>query len=101
MTGKVISFFFSFEASFLGGVNLGVVDLDGDGRQEVLMGAGLGASPHVVAMVPGSNSAVASFFAFDAFYRGGVNPTGVDWDGDGGGEVVVYSGCGSRENILV
>lgn len=100
-TGKLISSFFAFEASYLGGVNLGVVDLDGDGRQEVLMGAGLGASPHVVAMVPGSNTVLASFFAFDAFYRGGVNPTGVDWDGDGRGEILVYSGSGSRPHILV
>jgi surface-anchored protein len=100
-TGKVVSSFFAFEVSYLGGVNLGVVDLDGDGKQEVLMGAGLGASPHVVAMAPGSNSILASFFAFDPFYRGGVTPTGVDWDGDGRGEILVYSGFGSRPHIMV
>jgi|GEM_PF-4305730 len=101
LTGKLISSFFAFEVSYLGGVNLGVVDLDGDGKQEILMGAGLGASPHVVAMVPGNNAVLASFFAFDPVYRGGVNPTGVDWDGDGRGEILVYSGSGSRPHVLV
>jgi hypothetical protein len=97
----MISSFFAFDVSYLGGVNLGIVDLDGDGKQEILMGAGLGASPHVVAIDPRSFEVLASFFAFDPFYLGGVNPTGIDWDGDGRGEILVTSGAGSRPHVLV
>src|SRR5262249_9761788 len=45
--GKVISEFFAFPASFVGGVNVAAGDLNGDGRAEIITGPGVGGGPLV------------------------------------------------------
>jgi hypothetical protein len=81
-----IASFLAFDPAFRGGVRVAVGDIDGDGRDDVVAGAGPGNGPMVsvfrgVACAQGpacpSGSTIspvplASFFAFDPAFTGGV-----------------------------
>lgn len=91
-TRAVLLSFFTGDPSFRGGVNVAAADLDGDGRADIIAGAGLGGGPVVAVFDPATGRATASIFAFDQSFRGGVNVAGVDADGDGTAEVLVGNG---------
>ena len=71
-TGALMREFFAYEAPFLGGVTVASGDLDGDGKADIITGAGAGGGPHVKVFDGSTGSTVSSFFAFDVGFRGGV-----------------------------
>jgi len=73
--GSEIANFFAFDTAFRGGATVAAADLDGDGRAEIVTGAGFGGGPHVRAfkIVNGQPQQILNFFAFDTAFRGGVN----------------------------
>jgi hypothetical protein len=70
-TGAAVGDFFAFEPGFTGGVNVAVGDVDGDGVEDIVVGAGRGGGPDV-RVFDGHGQMSADFFAFDPSYRGGV-----------------------------
>jgi len=70
-------------------------DFDGDGTPDLLAGAGPGASPHVRVFSGRDLSELASLFAFDPAFSGGVRLASADCNGDGRDDVVASSGWGS------
>jgi len=83
------------------GVNVAAGDLDGDGRDEILTGAGPGAvfGPHVRAFSWDGVSSVSplsdvSYFAYGTL-KWGVNVAAGDIDGDGRDEIVTGAGPGA------
>ncbi|EKD49221.1 MAG: hypothetical protein ACD_63C00218G0001, partial [uncultured bacterium] len=66
----------SFPAGVESGANVEMFDLDGDGKAEVIVGAGPGGGPQVRTFkATGSLSGSVSFFAYYARVRSGVNVT--------------------------
>jgi hypothetical protein len=90
-----------FEDSFRGGVSLAVGDITGDGRDDIIVGAGAGGGPRVVVFDLVARSVVASYFAFEPEFRGGVNVAAADTDGDGDGDIVVGAGAGGGPRVSV
>ena len=67
--------FFAYDPAFLGGVFVAAGDVNGDGRADLITGAGmigLGSGPHVKVFDGRDNAELQSFFAFDAAFVGGI-----------------------------
>jgi hypothetical protein len=75
--GGVVPFadLLAYDPAFAGGVHVAVGDVDADGRNEVITGAGRGGGPHVRTFAISSSGAVTpgpSFVAYPPGFLGGV-----------------------------
>ncbi len=70
--GRNVLSFLAFDPAFTGGVTVGGADLNGDGRAEVIIGAGPGGGPHVKVFAAPELAVRASVLAFDPAFTGGV-----------------------------
>jgi hypothetical protein len=77
--GTAIGGFFGFSPAFPGGVRVGTADIDGDGRDEIVAGAGPGGGPHV-RIFDMTGRVLGSFFAYAQSFQGGVNVGSVSSD---------------------
>lgn len=80
LRGQVLSQFFAFPSGFRGGLSVGVGDINGDGREDIVCGAGPGGGPQV-RVFDGKGKLLTQFFAFEKEYRGGINIAVGDIDG--------------------
>lgn len=78
--GELLGQFFAFSEAFRGGVNLAVGDVNGDGVEDIICGAGPGGGPQVRYFTR-SGGLLGQFFAYDQAFRGGVNVASADIDG--------------------
>ena len=107
--GSLLASYLSFDLAFRGGVSVAAADFTGDGKAEVVTGAGPGGGPHVKVLdaltgevVPGP---LGSFFAFDGDAPGGV-AVAADWkagdvDADGVPDLAVGTGPGAATRVRV
>ena len=103
--GTVLAQFSAFDQTFLGGVRAVAAELDGNASTvEVIAAAGPGGGPHVkvfsVNTTTGAVSDLASFFAFEPSFTGGVRVaalTGVN----GRDQIVVAAGEGGGPGVKV
>lgn len=87
--------------AFQGGVRLGVGDINGDGRTDILAAAGPGAGPHVKVFSGVDTALIRSYFAYDPGYAGGVRIAAGDWNGDGIADVMTAAGVGVGPHVKV
>jgi uncharacterized protein YvpB len=80
--------FLTYDNNFKGGVNIALGDVDGDGKKEIITGAGPGALSHVKIFEENGIYSGYSFFPFHQNYRGGVNVASGDIDGDNIDELI-------------
>jgi hypothetical protein len=105
----VIADFFALDPDFRGGISVAAADLTGDGRAELAIGAGEGGGPRVKVYNPLTQQTIggplASFFAFDPGFRGGVfvgaDALAGDVDADGTFDLAVGSGPGMASAVKV
>ena len=89
-------------AAFARGLFVAAGDVDGDGRAEVITGAGPGAGPHVrVWNLRSGVTEMAGFDAYDPRFSGGVSVATGDINGDGRAEIVTGPGPGGGPHVRV
>lgn len=93
--------FFAFSARFQGGASIAVGDTDGDGRGEIIIGAGGGAAPSVRIFDAAGRARGPGFLAYAPSFRGGVNVAAGDLTGDGRAEIATGAGAGGGPQVRV
>lgn len=99
--GKQRLSFAPFGDSFKLGLRLAVGDLDGDGAQEIVVGAGNGGGPQVRVFNQDGKLLHPGFFAFDSTRRGGVNVAVGKVGINGAPAIIVGSGAGADPVVRV
>jgi hypothetical protein len=99
--GSVLLNFFAYDPSFTGGVRVAAGDVDGDGRADLICGAGAGGGPNVTVFNGTTGALERSFFAFDPRFSGGVYVAAGDTNGDGFADIVAGSGAGGGPDVAV
>lgn len=95
VTGAEIRSFFAYNPNYVGGVNLAVADVDGDGTPDIITGTGAGNAPHVKVFSGATGAELHSFFAYGLNYTGGVNVSAGDLTGDGRADIITGSSFGA------
>lgn len=98
---SILASFFAYDPGFAGGVQVAVGDVNGDTVGDIITGAGAGGGPHVRAFDVATGAELASFFAYDSGFTGGVFVASGDTDGDGTDEIITGAGAGGGPNVKV
>ncbi len=91
-TMMLTSEFLAYDRTWTGGVQVAAANLTRQGKAIIVTGADVGAGPHVKAFDLATGREVASFFAYDRNFRGGVRVALGDVDGDGLPDIVTAPG---------
>lgn len=100
-SGLELSSFFAYDPAFAGGVFVAGGDVNSDGFADIITGAGQGGPPHVKVFDGQGGALLASFFAYDLAFAGGVRVAGADLNGDGFADIVTGSGPGGVAEVRV
>lgn len=97
--GSLLASFLAYDAELAAGLNVAAGDVDGDGRDDIIVCPDVGAAAHVKVFAEGQLR--ASFFAFAAGFHGGGQVAAGDVDGDGRDEVIVAAGPGGSGHVMI
>jgi len=88
-------------AGYGGTVDVTLMDLNGDGVPEAVVGAGFGGGPRVAVFDGATGDMIASFFAFGNGFTGGIDVAAADVTGDGVADIIVAAGAGGGPHVKV
>ena len=100
-SGSVLYSFFAYDPGFPGGVYVAAGDVDGDGKADIITGAGAGGGPHVKVFSGATGAVIRSFLAYAPAFSGGVFVAAGDVNGDGKADVVTGAGAGGGPHVQV
>lgn len=90
--------FYGFKKSIANGASVASGNVRGDGRDEVILGSGLGRSP-IVRIFEKGGTLLKQFAPYKKSWRTGVQIASCDLDGDGIDEIVTAPGVGKAPRI--
>lgn len=101
---REVSSFVAFEG-FSGGVFVAAGDVNSDGQEDIIVGAGSGTNPNgrpQVKVFDGhSGLELNSFFAYEPSFTGGVRVSAGDVNGDGTTDIITGAGPGAGPHVKV
>jgi fibronectin-binding autotransporter adhesin len=99
--GNTLQSFFAYSPFFTGGVRVAAGDVNGDGRADIITGAGPGAGSHVKVFSGTNLDLLRSFFAYDQTFLGGVYVAAGDVNGDSSADIITGAGPGGGPHVRV
>lgn len=100
--GSLVNSFLVYEDNFLGGVNVGAGDFDGDGQGEVVVAPASGRAAEIKILDGYGRPKISEgFFAFDKNLKNGVNIATKDLNNDGRDEIIIGSGTNQEAQVKV
>src|SRR5262249_14357598 len=96
-----ITEFYAYNPSFTGGVFVAVGDVSGDGKAEIVTGAGAGGGPHVRVFDGIAGYQESEFMAYNEAFHGGVSVATGDVNNDGLADIVTGAGPGGGPHVRV
>ncbi len=91
--------FNAYNPNYKGGVNVAFCDTNGNGKKEIVTGAGYMGGPQVRIFDINGKVLSGGFFAYNETFRGGVNVGCGDIDGNGIDEIVTGAGYGGSSHV--
>lgn len=98
--GKIKKEFLAYSEKFKGGLNITSGDLNNDGIDEIITGAGYGGGPQV-RVFDADGKIKLQFFAYKEKFHGGITVAAGDVDGDGITDIITGAGKGGRAQIRI
>ncbi len=92
--------FFAYAGDFRGGVNVACADVDGNGTDDIVTGAGVTGGPHVKVFTP-TGTMITEVFSGSASENTGVSVAVGDTNGDGDAEIVTGRLGGGDPTVMV
>jgi len=100
--GSLAFTFYAYAPSYGQGINVAACDITGDGKNEIITGTQFGGGPHVrIFDGNGNDLADGGWFAYNKFFRGGVNVACGDWDADGQNEIITAAGPSGGPHVRI
>jgi hypothetical protein len=93
--------FQAYDESFRGGVYVAAGDINGDGRTDVVTGAGDGGGPAITIFDGKTGALMYTMMAYEDSFRGGVTVAVGDVTGDGRDDIIAGSGPGGGPAVAV
>jgi hypothetical protein len=99
-SGLVLSSFSAYAPAFTGGVRVATGFFSGGTTPDIVTAAGPGGGPHVK-IFSSTGTVLASFFAYDSTFTGGVNVAVGDVNGDGTPDIITGADAGGGPHVKV
>jgi len=108
VTGAAVQSFFAFASSFTGGVRVAAGDVNGDGKADIIAGAGPGGSPDVRVFDGATAAQLSAQLAYPPSFAGGVfvatrapqHRLAIERAGTGGGGGAGSGGADRRASMI-
>ncbi|MCH7492310.1 VCBS repeat domain-containing M23 family metallopeptidase [Patescibacteria group bacterium] len=100
MDGTLMAQFFAYLETFRGGVKVASADLDGDGIDEIITGAGMGGGPHV-RIFNRQGELQSQFFAYAPGFRGGIDVAAYEATNESPSVIVTAAGIGGGPHVRI
>jgi len=99
INGKVKDQFFAYDKNLRTGIVVATGDLNGNGKNEIIVGPETGNLP--IKIFDFNGREISSFYAYHQNFRGGVSLATGDLDGDGVKEIITGAGQGGGPQVRI
>jgi hypothetical protein len=101
VSGAEIRSFYAFGTGYTGGVSIASADINGDGADDIIVGAAGQGAPHVKVFSGSNGEVLKSFYAYSSNMSAGIRVAAGEVNGDGKADIITAPGAGASSHVKV